>query len=498
MSQKPVAADTVQSGDTDRKQIEESAATVSPTSAAPAASAAPVQLDAARVLQFYASVVSHERFAVAATAFATEIAATLLFDRVSVGFMDGSGYAKVVAISHSADLESQTNIVRTIGEAMDEALEQSSTIVFPPPAGDRPQITLAHALLAKQHGGSVCTIPLVANGRAFGAVTLQRASATPLRRHEIADCEHLACLVGPVLDLKRSNERPWYSRVAQRTRSGWQSLRAPGHIRLKATVAVVTLALAVLLFLPVTYHVSAPARLEGSIQRVLVAPVDGFLRQAHVRPGDNVKAGQVLVELAEQDLQLERRKRESELAQHENAYTAALARADRTQYAINQAKAAEAAAQLDLVEQQISRSRVQAPFDGIVIKGDLTQSLGAPVQRGETLLTIAPANQFRLIVDVDERDIAHVAPGQPGQLALGALPGNTLGFRVERVTPVATARDGRNFFEVVGELDAAAVQALRPGLQGVAKIQAENRTLAWIWTHRFVDWLRITLWSWGA
>jgi hypothetical protein len=69
MPQKPVAADTVQSGDTDRKQNEESAATVSPTSAAPAASAAPVQLDAARVLQFYASVVSHERFAVAATAF---------------------------------------------------------------------------------------------------------------------------------------------------------------------------------------------------------------------------------------------------------------------------------------------------------------------------------------------------------------------------------------------------------------------------------------------
>jgi hypothetical protein len=33
-----------------------------------------------------------------------------------------------------------------------------------------------------------------------------------------------------------------------------------------------------------------------------------------------VKAGQVLAELAEQDLQLERSKWASELAQHENAY----------------------------------------------------------------------------------------------------------------------------------------------------------------------------------
>ena len=487
----------MQSNDPDVKQVEDAASDVQSIAPAPAA-AAPVQLDAAAVLQFYASVVSHERFTVAATAFATEMATTLRFDRVSVGFLERTGYVKVVAISHVADLESQTDLVRAIGEAMDEALEQDATVAYPSPAGSRPRITLAHAVVAKQHGGSVCTIPLVSNTKAFGAVTLQRVSETPLRRHEIADCENLACLVGPVLDLKRSNERPWYSRAAHAIHGGWQRLRSPGNVRFKVTAGAFALILALLLLLPVTYHVSAPARLEGAIQRVLVAPVDGFLSQTHVKPGDIVKTGQVLVELAEQDLQLERRRRESELVQHQNASSAALARADRTQYAINQAKAAEASAQLELVEQQLTRSRVQAPFDGVVIKGDLTQSLGAPVQRGETLLTIAPANAYRLIVEVDELDVAYVAVGQEGRLALGALPGNTLAFRVERVTPVATARDGRNFYEVVGELSGAAASALRPGLQGVAKIRAGRRSLAWIWTHRFVDWLRMTLWTLGG
>ena len=46
------------------------------------------------------------------------------------------------------------------------------------------------------------------------------------------------------------------------------------------------------------------------------------------------------------DLQAERAKRQSELAQHENLYGAALARADRTQLVIHHAKAAEAQAQL--------------------------------------------------------------------------------------------------------------------------------------------------------
>ena len=50
----------------------------------------------------------------------------------------------------------------------------------------------------------------------------------------------------------------------------------------------------------------------------------------------------MLAELAEQDLQLEHKRWASELAQHENAYAAAMARADRTQLVISQARADEA------------------------------------------------------------------------------------------------------------------------------------------------------------
>lgn len=459
--------------------------------------AAPAQLDAASVLRFQAIVLSHDLFAEAATAFATELASSRGFDRVIVGFLNG-GYAGVVAISHSAEFESRAEVIRAVGEAMDEAIEQGVTIVHPGAAGERPQVTLAHAALARRQGGVACTIPLASNGRIFGAVTLHRASATTLGKDELTRCEHLVCLVGPILDLKYSNERSMFKRLWQAARAAWDYVREPGHVKVKAAVCGATAVLTALLFVPVEYRVSAPARLEGSVQRVLVAPVDGFLRQAHVRPGDTVAADQVLVELAEQDMQLERRKWESELNQHESAYLSALAKSDRAQYAISRAKASEARAQLELVEQQLTRSRVRAPFAGVVIKGDLSQSLGAPVQRGEVLLTIAPADEFRLIIEVDERDIADVQPGQNGQLALAALPNSTLDFRVERVTPVATSRDGRNFFEVEGKFDAATAKSLRPGLQGVAKIKSVDQPLAWIWSHRFIDWLRITLWSWGV
>jgi multidrug efflux pump subunit AcrA (membrane-fusion protein) len=146
------------------------------------------------------------------------------------------------------------------------------------------------------------------------------------------------------------------------------------------------------------------------------------------------------------------------------------------------------------VEQLLARARLSAPFDGIVIKGDLGLSLGAPVERGEALLTIAPRDQYRVVVEIDESDIAAIHPGQQGRLALSASPTDTLPISVTRVTAVAAVHDGHNTFEVEARLHPGAVP-LRPGLQGIAKIETGTRALGWIWTHRLTDWLRLAVWS---
>jgi len=43
---------------------------------------------------------------------------------------------------------------------------------------------------------------------------------------------------------------------------------------------------------------------------------------------------------------------------------------------------------------------------------------------------------------------------------------------------------------------AATRASLRPGLEGVGRITLGERKLAWLWTHRLFDWLRLAAWSW--
>ena len=60
---------------------------------------------------------------------------------------------------------------------------------------------------------------------------------------------------------------------------------------------------------------------------------------------------------------------------------------------------------------------------------------------------------------------------------------------------MASAVEGRNVFEVEAALSAQP-DNLRPGLRGVAKIAEGREPLAWAWTHRLIDWMRIGVWSW--
>jgi multidrug resistance efflux pump len=136
-----------------------------------------------------------------------------------------------------------------------------------------------------------------------------------------------------------------------------------------------------------------------------------------------------------------------------------------------------------------------APFAGMVVTGDLSQRLGSPVQRGEVLFEVAPLDEFRPVLQVDERDIDEIAIGQRGEIVFSAMPGASLAFAVTEITPVSNTYEGQNTFRVEAHLDETPV-GLQPGLEGVAKVHVERRRLIWIWTHDVFDWLRLSLWTW--
>jgi RND family efflux transporter MFP subunit len=305
----------------------------------------------------------------------------------------------------------------------------------------------------------------------------------------------VGALIGAVLEAKRREDRWIGAKVWDTVRGFAANLLGVGHLALK--MIMLALVATAVFFWSATgdYRITAPAVLEGTVQRAVTAPQDGYVASAEVRAGDLVEGGQPLATLEDKDLRLEKVQWESEREKYLREYSKALAEHDRPRVRILGAQVEQAEARVALLSKQLERTRITSPFAGVVVTGDLSQSLGAPVSRGDVLFEIAPLDSYRVMLEVDERDISEVRVGQVGGLALAGLPGEALQLRVEKITPVSLAGDGKNSFRVEAALEGSS-GSLRPGMKGVAKLLVDERNLLWIWTHRLVYWVRLWWWSW--
>ncbi len=448
----------------------------------------------ALVLELMASCLDSRRFRHAAGALVSELAARLPCDWVGIGFLKRH-CIELNALSHSTNFDNRSRLVRDLCSAMEEAADQTHPLAYPSQPEHAALITRAHRELAKGHRiGALCTVPMYWQGRVVGAITLARGADQPFDAATIALCEHLCSLIAPILELKRRDERALHAKAWDRVRTRLITLFGPGHFALKCAAVSIIALLSLTAIFKAEYKVAAKASLEASIQRVIVAPMDGYIAEAGARPGDVVRKGDMLAVLDRKELELQRLKWLSEHEKLRKEYREALARHERSQVSITSAQIEQAKAQLDLVEEQLARSKLTAPFDGVVVKGDLSQSLGSPIERGEVLFEVAPLDGYRVVLEVDESEIAEVCPGLPGQLVLSGAPGEALPLTVNKITPVAEVEDGLNHFRVEAELEQL-VDTLRPGMEGIGKIAVGKRNLTWIASHRLLAWLRLWFWA---
>ena len=448
------------------------------------------------VLELLATSLHHERFQEAAIAVVTEIANIFGCERVSIGFLKGK-HAEVIALSHSAQVSKKANVIQNIASAMDEAIDQHATVVYPVLKDAPIQIVRSHQELHKKQGeNSICTVPYTDGSHIIGAFTLERPVGQPFDTDSVKLFEHAATLLGQILNVKRKEDRWLFEKIGSSFRTNLSKLIGRKHMAFKLVFYSLFAVIAFLCIAEGEYRITADATLEGTVQRVLSAPMAGYIASQHARAGDIVKAGDILFTLDERDLRLEKLKWESQRSQRNREYIEASAEHDRAKAGILNAQIAQANAQIALIDEQLGRTRVAAPFDGILVSGDLSQSLGAPVERGDVLFEIAPLNSYRVILDVDEAEISNIKYDQTGKLVLAAAPDDQLLITIEKITPVSTAEEGKNFFRVEATLDSYGRESLRPGMQGVGKIYIDQRKLIWIWTYKITHWIRMFFWTW--
>jgi len=352
-----------------------------------------------------------------------------------------SGLSKVDSRRASAQLI--LNAMREVKQGSTDSCRTTSFIT----STQTTKLTAHQQLVQSTRQGSVHGLSYHQPEGRGGVVLLieQEKAAKMLDINALQDeLEPSLALLGVMHRAKRSVPR----RLRDETQSLIASIRENRFLDKHLLVFVCSILAITAMLLPVPHRVTARASIEASDRQVLVAPQEGYVLSSHARAGDTVQEGELLATLDGRDLQLVEDKWQGEL---------------------------------------------RAPFDGVLLSGDLSQALGSPVEEGQVLFEIGSKDAYRLQMNIDEHDIAYIQQGQAAKIRMTALPGVTWDATLENVMPVAVAEQGESTFRVPASIIGKA-DTLRPGMAGVGKISVGSRSLIWVMTHAVTD--RVRIWAW--
>jgi membrane fusion protein, multidrug efflux system len=161
--------------------------------------------------------------------------------------------------------------------------------------------------------------------------------------------------------------------------------------------------------------------LKAFEETVIMPEVSGRVVAINLQEGKTVKKGTVLVELFNDDLKAQLRKTQAQLQiaeenlkrQNELIKVSGISQSDYDQ-AQMQVKALTA--DIEVLNVQIGRTRIKAPFDGTV--GLRNISLGAQVSTNTSLVTLRQVNQLKLDFSIPEKYSSEIVSGTKVQFTV--------------------------------------------------------------------------------
>lgn len=215
--------------------------------------------------------------------------------------------------------------------------------------------------------------------------------------------------------------------------------KRPTFVRATATATMLVASLtAMLLWVPWPGAMKAPAVVDYSDLSVVRSGAAGFVQRVHVVDGQMVSAGQLLVELRNEELTAELRELELTHEQEKIRHRVALNERDGAKAQIAHRNLQSTQEQLAETRRQSEGLQVRAPIAGRIVRRNLGQTVGMYVTEGTEILTVADEARKELVVSVGQEEIDSIMPrvGDDTRFRVGGRRART--GKLDRLDPRAS------------------------------------------------------------
>ena len=414
-------------------------------------------------------------------------------EQVAFGITSGQRI-QVLAISGLSDFKTSSPGVAMMTQAMEECLDFGSLIASPMPAGmDIIPLPIHRRWSAEAGAASVCSIPLSDSEGVTAVVSLRRMTTRPFTKDELSSLTRTLQPYGHALRMLDRATRPLQQQVKFAAKESLQKTFAAGSIGRLGLIGGVLLAGLWLVFGSLTYRPMCTARVVAENMVQMTAPGNAKLLKAHVQPGQEVQAGQLLAEFDTTETTLQLQTLEREIASAEVEVRRSITARDTSSAALHKARVGVLMTQAAGLQERLERARLVAPENGTIVRADLEKRIGQMFVPGDMVLEFAPLGGWNLEIQVPDDIGTLVQPSQIGTFAAASYSSHSMPFEIQYIGGTAQVVDGNNVFIAQAPL-AERPEWMKSGMEGTARISTVEKPVWWVLAHRVIDWCRLSFW----
>jgi len=251
----------------------------------------------------------------------------------------------------------------------------------------------------------------------------------------------------------------------------------------------------------ITQVVSGSGMVQPETDVQISARISAEIMKLHVKEGDKVHKGQLLVELDserfvaqfdqaksnQKSAQASMKKARADFSRVKDLFDRKLSSqadldAAEANLLLAESEVERASAYLKQADDDLAKTQLISPMDGAVtqlLKEEGEIALGSQFQ-ADVIMTVADLARMEILTEIDENDVVMVEIGDKANIEIDAVPDTVFAGVVSEIAHTATTR-GRGTQEEVTNFEVkvavrSSVEKLRPGMSATVDIETETHS----------------------
>ena len=421
-------------------------------------------------------------------------------DQIAFGHVKNNRI-EILSVSGLSEIRKRSIHITTVQDAMEECLDMDKIISYQSKEKDKDkkgEIQLEYRLHRKWHESAnyaaVASIPLHGPAGCEAVLSLKRHASKPFTPEELEEIRSLAEPYTAVFGMVEKANR---NIIQHSLHSGIDAVKAAFRPEKWAKKAILSIVLAFTLWFflgSIDYKITVPGKIVPEKVQHITNPFAAELSQANVRLGDIVKTGDILCRFNTDSLDLvERERLLSELKIARIQLLTSQSKGDAVNAKLAQANYELIQTKIDILNRQVEQATMRAPFDGIVVRGDLNKRIGEIIPQSEPLFEIAALDSWQVELEASEIVAADIKPELTGIFITNSRPDTSSNISLVNVSPGAQLYKNHNVY--IAEADIEINESwVKAGMEGVGKVTVGRRRVYWVVFHKIINYAYLKFW----